>query len=367
MIQSTTTPTDISKKCVSNEQVRTDVNALLETIFSVRRDSAEALSPRYAALWDATDSYILAGGKRIRPYLTVLGYQLFGGGEYYKILHVATAQELLNQALLMHDDIIDRDFIRYGIPNVAGQFRSYYKEKRGYSEVQSRHYANAAAMLAGDLCISEAFLQIRQAGFSHEQTALLHDYIHEAMFTVAGGELLDSETYGANIIDTNPMLIAHHKTAIYSVVIPLLSGASVAGASKDDLTTLRTFGEKLGVAYQLADDMLGVFGNTEVTGKSTIGDLREGKHTYMMQQTWQRVTPEQRMILEQLFGKADLTFAEAEIIRDIIHTSGAKQQVEEMISELVADTTHLIDNLDTNDEPKQALREFCYSATQRDK
>lgn len=360
-------PSVSAHRLTSIQRVRDDVNALLKTVFEARRKLALALSPRYAALWKAAETYVLAGGKRVRPYLTVAGYQLYDGQQYDKIIHVAAAQEMLNQALLMHDDIIDRDYVRYGIPNVAGQLKDYYQNVRGYSEEQSRHYADAGAMLAGDLCISEAFVLLREAGFGAEQTAGLQTFLHEAMFTVAGGELLDSETFGARIEDTNPLAIAHHKTAIYSVVVPLLSGAFLGGASDEDLQHLRNYGEKLGVAYQLADDLLGVFGDDAVTGKTTIGDLREGKHTYMMQQTWTRASAFQRAQLDTMFGSSDLSEDEADVIREIIISSGAKKAVDEMIGQYVTEAIESLEYIDADEMSKQVLRDFCVSATRRDK
>lgn len=367
MTKKSMTSIDTGTEMSSVEDVRLRVNLLLKDIFTARKLAAENLSPRYAALWKATESYVLAGGKRVRPYITVMGYQLLGGSEYEKIIHVATAQELLNQALLMHDDIIDRDYIRYGTPNVAGQFEAYYRETRNYSTLQSKHYANSAAMLAGDLCISEAFLVLRQAGFSSSQTAKLQDFLHEAMFTVAGGELLDSETYNASITETDPLVIAHHKTAVYSVVVPLLSGAYVAGASDEDMYKLRLFGENLGVAYQLADDLLGVFGDSGITGKSSIGDLREGKHTYMMQYAWQHSTDQQLAVLRGLFGKADLTEAQADEIRAIIVDSGSRSRAEDMIDSLVTEAITYLDDVSANEAHKQIVKEFCLAATRRDK
>jgi geranylgeranyl diphosphate synthase, type II len=366
MTTNTATNTEV-QKYTPIETVRRDVNILLSQVLSERTNEAVAASERYAALWQATESYMLAGGKRIRPYLTVLGYQLYGGSEYDKILHVAAAQEMLNQAMLIHDDIIDKDYVRYGVPNVAGQFLEYYRKERKFSPEQSRHYADSAALLAGDMSIAEAYMLLRAAKFSPEQTLALHDLLHEAIFTVVGGELLDSETFGAHIESTDPLTIVRLKTAVYSVVVPLASGAYLGGADDDDILALRRFGNKLGMAYQLADDVLGVFGDEAVTGKSTMGDLRDGKHTFMMQQTWRRASLSQRKTLGRLFGKSNLTESEANDIRHIIIDSGAKSENDAHISLLVDEASTCLDEIKSDDEGKQLLRDFCYTATRRDK
>ena len=349
------------------EKVRSDVNVLMSEVIRARQIEALGAAERYGALWKAIENYISSGGKRIRPYVTVMGYELYGGNVYESIIKVAAAQEFLNQAMLMHDDIIDRDYVRYGVSNVAGQLLEYYRDTKKYPETHAKHYADAAALLAGDLCISEASMLVRQSGFTPEQLLMVENLLHEAIFMVVGGELLDSETYKSVIAESDPLTIIRLKTAIYSIVVPLLCGATLAGADDTEQEKLRDFGEKLGMAYQLADDAIGVFGDESITGKTAIGDLREGKHTYLMKQAWLRANKSDKQLLERLFGNPDLTSNGAETIRSVIIRSGAREDNNAMITKLVSDAITTIDTLEISEGGKQTLRNFCEIATKRDK
>lgn len=362
-------PTDANEaqNYVTIGSVRDDVNKLILNIIADRQKNALHLSRRYFELWKSLENYFVAGGKRIRPYLTVLGYQLYGGVEYDKILRVAAAQEMLNQTLLIHDDIIDRDYIRYGVPNVAGQFKHYYLEQRGFSEEQSNHYANAAGLLVGDLCLSETFALINDSGFSSDQKDVVLNFLQEAVFSAAAGELLDSETHKMEIDDSDVLTIVRLKTAVYSVAVPLISGAYLGGAKDVDIKILRQFAEKVGIAYQLADDLLGVFGDVGITGKTNIGDLREGKHTYLAQQTWQMASETQKLELTRLFGKSDLTQDEANELRQIIIDTEARTKTQEFSDEMVKDAIKLLDMLDLPVNSINILRDFCLKITNREK
>lgn len=274
---------------------------------------------------------------------------------------------MLNQALLIHDDIIDRDYVRYGVANVAGQFKNYYFEQRKFSDIQSKHFGNAAGLLAGDLCLSEAFMLINGSGFRSAQKDTVFGFTQEAVFSVAAGELLDSETHKMDIDGSDVLTIVRLKTAIYSLVVPLISGAYLGGASDTDITILRNYAEKIGIAYQLTDDLLGVFGDVGITGKTNIGDLREGKHTYLMQQTWRMVSVDQKVVLKRLFGKSDLVEAEANKIRQIITDSGAKTKTQEYADKLTIEATKLLDDLNIPRSGKDTLRNFSFAITKRDK
>ncbi len=158
--------------------------------------------------------------------------------------------------------------------------------------------------------------------------------MHKGIFEVAGGELLDVESTFRKNGDISALKIACHKTASYSFVLPMLVGATMAEASEKRLLALRTFAESLGIAYQLKDDLLGIFGAEAETGKSTKSDIREGKHTYMVECFIELATKTQRIQFDSIFKKNKLTIAECNQFKTLLLESGAKQLVEEKIQML---------------------------------
>jgi geranylgeranyl diphosphate synthase type II len=266
----------ITEKPIDLIAAQTMINDFLLQYAQQERKRAADLHPLYTRLWESIEQQIGAGGKRLRPYLVMLSYEAFGGTDKAAILEIAGAWELLHVSMLMHDDIIDRDYMRHGVPNVAGQYLEHYAHIP--DEASRRHYADSAALLAGDLVLTAAYKCVENSRFPTKDLHAALTLFHEAVFDVIGGELLDTE---ATITDVTiePQLIAEAKTASYSLIGPLLTGATLAGAPKPTLMKLRKLGSVLGIGYQLVDDLLGIFGDQMQTGKPANSDLAEAKRS----------------------------------------------------------------------------------------
>lgn len=302
--------------------IRQQVNAYLLAYCRRETERAAALHPNYKRLWDTISAHIEGGGKRLRPYLVVMAYEAFGGADRKSIIQVAAAWELIHVAMLMHDDIIDRDYTRHGHPNVAGQYLEYYKSVP--DDANRRHHANSSALLAGDLLISAAYSQLLECNFSPDQTIRGCDLLHEAIFTVVGGELLDVEASVIHV-EIPPQVIAEAKTASYSLVGPLLTGASLAGASEDTKTRLRELGLVLGVGFQYVDDVLGIFGDEAVIGKSVLSDLEEGKRTFVVAEALELMTATHRERAEYLLRNPSASAARE--LGDLIRSTDVRSVI----------------------------------------
>lgn len=313
-------------------QVRQDVDNYLRDFYTRQRQAAGAADQAYVVLWQAMTDLAFAGGKRLRPYLTVLSYEMYGGTDYPAIIPVAAAQELLHLSLLIHDDISDRDIVRYGVDNISGRFLKLYQQ-RGAAATEARHLADSAALLAGDLLLSAAHLAIADSSLPAASRQLAQHLLGEATFWVAAGQLLDIETTMDAMETTDTFKIARLKTASYSFNGPLKTGAVLAGVPASECDLLTELGDTVGLAYQLADDLLGVFGDQKLTGKPNLTDLQEGKRTYLMQLAFEMATDRQRKVIEPLFGDRRLTNQQADVIREVIVSSGAKQAVEQVLDE----------------------------------
>lgn len=302
-----------------------DVDVVLGRWFDLARRRAELLGPDYVALWDELRAST-EGGKRFRPLMVLSAYTALGGEDREAAANVGAAFELLHTALIVHDDVIDRDFVRRGGPNLAGAYRDRALAA-GASAEDAEHHGISAAVIAGDLALTGAYRMIERSGASDRVRGLLLEIMDEALFASAAGELFDVDFAAAAEMPRVDDILSMErlKTAVYSFEGPLQAGGILAGASEETIVTLGDFGREIGIAYQIVDDLLGVFGHEAETGKTTIGDLREGKRTVLISYA---TSSEHFVEVQHLVGKPDLADHEAERVREALIASGAKEFAE---------------------------------------
>jgi len=331
-----------------------------------RTNEARSISPHYETLWQDINNLYSAGGKRLRSYMTIVTFETYSKDPIESILPAAAAQELLHMAMLIHDDIIDRDDIRYGVKNITRQYLDHYEEIIDHVE-DRRHYANSAAILAGDLLISEAFILMTETAVPAHVILAAQRLFSKAMFQVIGGELLDTEAAFRGIDAAHPLTIAEQKTASYSFVSPFLMGATLAGAPPEQLERLQNFGEQLGIAYQLRDDIIGMFGNEAATGKSVDSDILEGKRTLLIEEFFKLADETQRITFDALFGRHDLTDDEIMTIKSLLVDSGAKDAVETLITAYRTHSYAILETLEMDDEHRKAFSNLIELCLKRDR
>ncbi|WP_035873731.1 polyprenyl synthetase family protein [Cryobacterium sp. MLB-32] len=309
------------------ETTSPDVEFGLTQFFADSRTRASQYGEHYLALWDAL-AHAATGGKRIRPTLVLTAFTGLGGRDVALASQVAVSFELLHTAFVIHDDVIDRDLLRRGVANIAGRFtdRAF---ARGAGPDQAAVWATAAGILAGDLALSEAHRILARLPIASETRMQLLDLLDRAVFISAAGELADV----TNALTQHPpgidevVATLDQKTAVYSFEAPLQAGAVLASASPEAIDALGRFGRLVGVAFQLTDDLLGIFGDPAKTGKSVTADLREGKQTALLAHArsvpgWDAIAP--------LVGKRDLTEREAQRARTHLDACGARNAVEQL-------------------------------------
>jgi geranylgeranyl diphosphate synthase type II len=260
---------------------RAAIDEALDRALQRVQTRADALGGGFASLAEAL-SRAAAGGKRFRPALVSAAFEAFGGDPATTpaLYPVAAAFELLHTAFVVHDDVIDHDTMRRGIPNIAGEFRVRGR-RSGADAAGAALLGDAAAILAGDLLLHEAFRQVALADVDPARRARLYELLDDALFVSAAGELADVENSVVGDL-AEPSAIfdaAFNKTAVYSFSAPLGAGAVLAGAPEDAVDMLVRAAGSLGLAYQLVDDLIGAFGTSAQAGREPGVDLRESKYT----------------------------------------------------------------------------------------
>ncbi|MCL3859728.1 polyprenyl synthetase family protein [Actinotalea sp. K2] len=306
------------------------VDVLLRDELETARRRAEAFGPEYALIWSEIDRSV-RGGKRFRSSIVLRTHDALGGRCLEAAVLVAAGFELLHTAFLIHDDLIDRDTVRRGAPNLAATLRNV-SLALGADEDRARRWSDASAVLAGDLALSRAHRLIASVDIPGRQRMQLLDLLDETLLVSAGGELADT-AFGLGLhlptLD-EAILVCESKTAMYSFRAPLRAGAVLAGAGDDVLVELDDIGRLLGRAFQLVDDLLGVFAPEEKIGKSNVSDLREGKHTALILHA--RTLPVWDE-LESNLGREDLDQVTAARMRWALAHSAAPVRVEEQVRE----------------------------------
>lgn len=343
--------------------VQHDVNKSLNIFFATQVSRARPIGASYVALWQAMADLALAGGKRLRPYVAIVAYEAFGGTRYKQALQVAVGLELLHFSLLIHDDIIDRDDMRYGRENLVAVFRQKYNAHTK-STADATHYAQAAALLAGDLLIAAAHQRIAGAPFDDHKKQTILSALDTGMFDVVGGQLLDTEAVLLPLGHSDSLAIAHYKTASYSFVLPLVVGALLSDVPDATIAKLRLIGQNVGIAYQLRDDLLDIFGDQRTLGKPLFSDVQEGKPTYVLQLALRMASPAQHDELVDAVGNTEITKNTILRIRHIVASCGAKDATETAVQQYKNQALSILSGLHLQGQARAALQDFIQKALQ---
>jgi geranylgeranyl diphosphate synthase type I len=313
-----------------------------------------------AAPLDALRSLIAAGGKRLRPAFCHWAFVGSGGSPSDpRVVDAGAALELLHSFALVHDDVMDGSDQRRGLPAVHKHFVERHRSLGWHGD--ARRSGEGAAILVGD------FAFVYADRILGDVPAAARAVFDELRLELCVGQYLD--LVGTASASRDPVLaarIARYKSGKYTVERPLHLGAALAGADPAVYAALTAFGLPLGEAFQLRDDLLGVFGDSAVTGKPVGDDLREGKLTPLMAAASARASATEHACLARV-GHADLSAAEIAAIQDALVTSGAVAEIEDRIAERVADALDALDRAPLGAEARAELAELTRFAAWRDR
>lgn len=344
-------------------EFRTAVQSELDGFMAAHRGAVEHISSELMPALDALGA-LLSGGKRLRAACCYWGFLGAGGSSSEPIVRAAASLELLQASALIHDDVMDNSDTRRGLPAVHRQFASLHARSgwRG----SSAEFGRAAAILIGDLALSWTDAMLLGSGF--DDAALARGRIvFDAMRTeLMAGQFLDvlEQARGGGSVD-RALRVVRYKTTAYTIERPLHLGAALAGATEAVLAAYTAFGVPLGEAFQLRDDVLGVFGDPEATGKPAGDDVREGKRTVLIALAGELATPAARARLDALVGDPQLDDAGLAEVREILASSGALADVERRISDNRDQAIAVLGSGAIAPNAAHALERIAIAATQR--
>ncbi|HYP45762.1 MAG TPA: polyprenyl synthetase family protein [Propionibacteriaceae bacterium] len=361
---------------------RESVNAALTVFLAGQRAVLDELGPELTAVHRLAGQ-LLSGGKRLRPAFAVWSYVGACGLPVHELdglLAAAASLELLHVSALVHDDVMDSSDLRRGRPAAHRQFETLHRDAGWLGDPQA--YGRAGAILLGDLLLMWSVELAQRSGLPEKALARGLPILEAMRTEVTAGQYLDIVAQArpwpaspqgpeASVIGAAEQALAEadrvveFKSARYTVSRPCQLGAALGGGSSALHRSLAEYGSPLGRAFQFRDDLLGVFGDPQVTGKPTGDDLREGKRTVLVAHAFAHASPSARRLLVATLGDPALDAAGVAALQQVIADSGAMDACEARISEGYQRALAALDGADLSEEGRTALTAMADAAVHR--
>lgn len=332
-----------------------EIETELKIYLAKWRIEVEETNPKLLPL---ADLFIDAcdGGKRLRGALVKLGFELSGNKYESEILKSAVAIEIFQTAILAQDDIVDQSPTRRG-------------KKTIHTALGNDHYAISQTMMLGDTGFFLALKLIGESNFPPERVNKALQSFSETMLKTAIGEMLDIELSQKDVeqVEEDAITIFKLKTSRYTITGPLHLGAILGGADQSLLDSMNKFGEDLGVAFQIQDDILGVFGDEKELGKSVTSDIEEGKNTLLITEAQRKATPEQQAVLDKYYGNGEVSEEGLKAVREIFEQTGALEYSRTKALEYINRAKLVIPEITADKNYQQILSELSEFLVNRSK
>jgi geranylgeranyl diphosphate synthase type I len=346
----------------------------LERFIAQMRTESEEYGPDAAGFLDAAADTLI-GGKRLRARFCHAGWRAIArfddrrAAETDSLWDVCAALEIFQSAALVHDDLIDNSDTRRGRPAAHRALESSHRAAHWTGDAAA--FGRASAILLGDLLVAWSDDLLEEALQAHPFARGVRAEYARMRRDVTTGQFLDIAEESAWIVNDDSthaeraLRVASLKSARYSIEQPLALGAVLAGADEDQVQALRRFGRPVGMAFQLRDDVLGVFGDAAVTGKPTGDDLREGKRTVLVALTREALDSPARTVFDELLGDPELTAQQVSFLQATIEGSGALGRIETMIAGYAREADLALSGARLDNAAVGDLRDLARAATVR--
>ncbi len=345
------------------EEVRTRVDSAVAEFLDARGHQLSQISPALDEVTEALTSF-MASGKRVRPIFCWWAWRGCGGANNDAALRAAASLEFIQACALIHDDMMDKSDTRRGQPAVHRRFEQLHEANSWFGP--SDEFGGASAILAGDLALAWADQAYYESGLDTERLNRGKPVYDNMRTEVVAGQYLDVLQQAQRSHDRNEILrVAQFKTAKYTIERPLHLGAVWADAPKTTVQALSDFGLPLGVAFQVRDDIMGVFGDPEQTGKPAGDDVREGKYTFLIDYAYAAGNTATNELLDRSLGNPDLSASDIEQVRSAILETGALDKAEQEVEDHLAEALEALDRASLDPLATGVLAQLAQAAAHR--
>lgn len=349
--------------------LRPRVQDVVDEVVTRQARAMDAVSPDLTPLIDSLQG-LLSGGKRLRPAFCYWGWRGAASSADHascsedSVMRAASALEFLQACALIHDDVMDGSDTRRGLPAAHRHFEATHRDQNWTGS--SEGFGIGAAILLGDLCLSWADELLLTSGLTDAAACRAKSVYDEMRTELMAGQYLDllEQARGGGSVD-RALTVIRYKSAKYTIERPLHIGAAIAGADESVFAAYTGYGLPLGEAFQLRDDILGVFGDPDETGKPAGDDLREGKRTVLVALALENATPAQAALLNDRLGDPSLDAAGVEELRGVIEETGSRNRTERMIDDLLETALGSLQSADLDPESVTVLTGLAHAATRR--
>jgi geranylgeranyl diphosphate synthase type I len=350
------------------KSLRERVEAHLQDFLTEQSEYFTAIAPELNPAATSLTAFVINGGKRFRPLFAAVGAMGAGSQLSDAEIRAFASLELLQACALVHDDLMDASDTRRGEPAIHKLFESMHESEKFYGKASQ--FGLSASVLIGDLALIWSDQMLNSSGIKSESLLAALNVHDEMRVELIAGQYLDvfEQARGTQSV-AQALNIARYKSAKYTIERPLHLGAAIAipdAAKRAQIISIYSeFGLPLGEAFQLRDDLLGVFGDPKVTGKPAGDDLREGKRTVLMAMTHDRISgPAEAEFLKE-FGNHDISESAIARLQEIISETGAAMHVEDLIEELTSTALEALNRDEIVPQARELLTEMAIIATKR--
>ena len=357
---------DVTDADTSPAGVIKRVESLLMTFLDDRANSLVDLGSDLEPVIQTARICVLAGGKRLRPVFAYLAWQsaVAPGTDDTAVVNAVASLELLHACALVHDDVMDASATRRGHPSAYAAFEQLHHDSGFIGRRET--FGRAAAIVLGDLLLSWADRLFANSGLGPAAAQRARHVYDDMREQVMAGQYLDVLVQARGGFSASDALqVIEYKTSRYTVEGPLLFGAATGGASEELTAALTAYGRPLGEAFQLRDDLLGVFGDPDQTGKPAGDDLREGKRTLLVALAMHRAQPAQAALLRERLGDPRLDDAALTSLRHLIVDTGAVDDIEARIASRTAEARAALASTSIRADVRDVLDGLAVAAAER--
>ncbi|MCK5373345.1 MAG: polyprenyl synthetase family protein [Candidatus Aenigmarchaeota archaeon] len=342
-------------------------NPKLKQFFDDKIEEIGDPNNTYSILTSFLKDYTIPGGKGIRSALVYQGFRLFADDSKFdkdyieKVITLSTVAELKQAYYLAHDDVIDKSDERRGSPSMHKALEAWYLNQDGISAEDAIHQGKSMAILAGNMANTFAENIIFNSTLPDDKKYAVLEILNDTDDDTLHGQVNDVHSGITPEMLTEEELLKIHelKSAVYTIESPLLIGAVLAGASEEELEILSEYAIPLGQAFQVQDDILGLFGDKEI-GKPADSDLKEGKKTLLMIKALENASHSQKRIINDYLGNPNVTGSMVKQVQDIVRSTGSLDYSVNLAKGLISESKEYLNQLkDVNPDAKEFLLAFA--------